>query len=343
MKAFIQKLNSHRLAKYLKPLAVIFLLYIAYHIYLWSITQTTDNAYIEADISYVGAEVAGAIKTLKVGDNVRVAKGDVIAEIDDENYKAAEQKAEANVAIHLQAIKIIEQKILLEKLAAEKNSAALELAKINLDLAEVDYKRTKELAKDNFSSQKLLDVSKTAFESAKNTHIAAQVALQSSNHNLILLEAEKTSEESGLKVSQQEKILADRNLKLTKLVAPIDGVVSSNNVKVGNYVGPGSIVFAVVPTDKVYIKANFKETQVAKFKPGMKVRIEFDAAKGHEVYGTIRNLSPATGSKFSLIPTDNATGNFTKVVQRIPVLIDFEIPNGINLMPGMSAIVSVKT
>jgi membrane fusion protein (multidrug efflux system) len=338
----MKKINSHPYAKYLKPLAALLALYASYHLYLWSITQTTDNAYVDADISYVGAEVSGTISTVHIGDNILVKKGDVIAKVDDTIYKANQQKAEANVVTSKAAIEITKQKIELEQINNEKTKSALELAKINFDLAKVDYQRTQELVKDNFSSKKLLDVSRAAFEKAKNDYNQAQLALSSSNHNLSLLDSQKIVDESNLQAREQEKILADQDLLKTSLIAPVEGTMTSSNVKIGSYVRPGLIIFAIVPNKQIYIKANFKETQVKKFKPGMKVQITVDAASSQEIYGTIRNISPATGSKFSLIPPDNATGNFTKVVQRVPVLIDFEVPDNVNIVPGMSAIVSVR-
>lgn len=343
MRSFIDKINSHPLAKYFRPLALVLLIYIAYKVYLWSITQTTDNAYVEADISYVGAEVEGQVKNLVIKDNTLVKKNDIIAELDDESYRAKQSKTNAEVASSEAAIMITEQKILLEQITYNKAKSSLELAKINYEVAKDDYKRTEELSRENFSSKKILDASKVAFEKAKNEYTQAQLALSASEHNLELLTAQKIADGARLKVNEQEKILADRNLSKTRLLSPIDGIVTNNSVKVGNYIRPGSLIFAVVPVHSFYIKANFKETQIKKFKPGMKVEITFDAAPGVKVTGSIRNISPATGSKFSLLPPDNATGNFTKIVQRVPVLIDFDVPESVIIVPGMSAIVSVRT
>ncbi len=172
--------------------------------------------------------------------------------------------------------------------------------------------------------------------------IQAQLDLDISKQNLQLLELEKAAEQEKLKELTENKKVTLRNLQNTKLIAMVPGIFGNSSLEVGNYIVPGRALFSIVQDNTMYIQANFKETQIKKFKSGMKVKIEFDALPKKIIYGKIRNIAPATGSKFSLIPPDNATGNFTKIVQRVPVLIDFESPNA-NLVPGMSAIVSIRT
>ena len=153
---------------------------------------------------------------------------------------------------------------------------------------------------------------------------------------------QKSNEEANIESLRQANILSKRRLSNTKIVSPIDGILTNSSLQIGNFVRPGFILFSIVPNDKLHIKANFKENQIAKFQNNMKVRIKFDALPSLKIYGTIRNISPATGSKFGLLPPDNATGNFTKIVQRIPVLIDFELPKNLPLLAGMSVSVSVR-
>ncbi len=171
--------------------------------------------------------------------------------------------------------------------------------------------------------------------------------MQIAQQNLLLLALQKTAEEEKLKGLLQDKNIVARSLVNTKIIAPVNGIIANSSLQVGNFVSPGRVLFFVVQDERIYVKANFKETQIARFQLGQKVKLQFDSLAKKVIYGRIRNISPATGSKFSLIPTDNATGNFTKIVQRVSVLIDFEIPkNGtsnFNLMPGMSVIVSVRT
>ncbi len=214
-----------------------------------------------------------------------------------------------------------------------------------MEINSVDYIRTQELNKESFASKKTLDESKMSFTKAKTDHNQAKLNLQIAQQNLLLLALQKTAEEEKMKGLLEDKNIVARSLVNTQIIAPVNGVIANSSLQVGNFINPGRVLFFVVQDEQMYVKANFKETQIAKLQPKQKVKLQFDSLPKKIIYGRIRNISPATGSKFSLIPTDNATGNFTKIVQRIPVLIDFETPKDItsNLIPGMSAIVSVRT
>lgn len=338
------KYSTHPSAKYFKYLGLLLLIYTLYQLYIWSNTQSTDNAYIEADISLVSPEVNGVIKEVNISDNVKVIQGDIIAQINDEEYAAKFADVEAAYLAGVQDFKAIEQKIVIEKINLEKSKEGFDFATINYDLTSADYKRTNDLNKDKFASKKLLDNAQIAYEKTKFERYQASFNVQQAEQNLLLLNIQKASQEARLQSLLQQKILMNRNLANTKIKAPINGMIANSSLKVGNYVRAGVPIFAIVP-EKLYIKANFKETQVEKFKPGMKAELKFDSASKQKIYGIIRNLSPATGSKFSLIPPDNATGNFTKIVQRVPVLIDIESEeiSKINLIPGMSVQVKIRT
>lgn len=168
--------------------------------------------------------------------------------------------------------------------------------------------------------------------------------MRTSEEKLALLELQRLSSIVKHTAIAQEVILAKRNLDNTLIRSPIDGTLGNSSLKLGNYISAGVVLFAVVP-EKLYVKANFKETQVTNFQTGMEAVMTFDSEPDYEVIGYIRNLSPATGAKFSLLPPSNATGNFTKIVQRIPVSIDFDIPEKLigKLSPGMSTIVKIRT
>ena len=341
MKKFLTHYRRHKSFKYLVTCGTMLLLYLTYQTYIWSKTQSTDNAYLEADISNVSSEISGVVKNVLISDNRLIRQGDVIAEIQDDDYKADLTKTEAAIKVAAQNIDIIDRKILIEQININKNKALLDFSKMNLDIISADYTRTTELHKDNFASQKILDSAKNTFEKAKSDYVQAKLNLQINEQNLLLLAMQKSSEESNVESLRQTKILSERRLYNTKIRSPIDGILANSSLQKGNYVRPGIILFSVIPSDKLYIKANFKENQVAKLRDNMKALIKFDAFPSIKIYGTIRSISPATGSKFGLLPPDNATGNFTKIVQRVPILIDFEQQKGINLVPGMSASVSV--
>jgi len=341
MQKILTNFRTHRLAKYLISAIFLFLFYVIYNLYIWSKTQSTDNAYLEAEISSVSSEINGVVKNVFISDNKYVKCGDIIAEIHDADFKANLIKAEATINGSGKDINVIEQKILIEQINGNKNKELLELKKTNLDIISSDYSRTVELHKDNFASQKLLDTAKNTLENAKSEYAQAKLSLQINEQTLLSLYMQKSSAEANLEALKQAKNLAERSLYNTKIRAPIDGKLANSSLRIGNFIRPGIILFSIVPSDKLYIKANFKEGQIAKFKEGMRVLIKFDAINKLKIYGKIRNISPATGSKFGLLPPDNATGNFTKIVQRIPVLIDFELPKNVNLVTGMSSSVSI--
>lgn len=317
---------------------------IVYKIYIWTQTESTDNAYIEADISIVSSEVNGAVAKLLISDNQPVKAGDIIAEIDDTEYVADFKKAQAGLDEAENSVKITEQKIEIQKLDIAKLEDNLNFAKISFDIEDRNYKRTSKLAADNFSSKKLLDDSKNDLEKARFNLSQVQFDLDSGHKNLELLELQKLSDEAKVITMTQAKVIAEYALSKTKIKAPVDGVVANNGIKIGNYARQGAPLVVVVPITGLYIKANFKETQVEKFNPGAKVKIEIDGISGEEIKGRVRAIYPASGSKFSLIPPDNATGNFTKVVQRVPVLIDFDVPEKFagKVKAGMSVTVSVR-
>lgn len=338
----IDQYKHHLFTKYVIIIALIIFIYLGYRIYVWANTQSTDNAYIDADISNVSAEVSGVLTKLFVTDNTKVNKGDLIGEIDDRDYKAKLAALEASIEACIKNIEIIEQKISIGQISLEQAAEKLKLNKISFDIVATDFIRVQELNKAKFASSKTLEDSKNAYQKAKTDYKQAQLDLDISKQHLQLLELEKAAAQEKLKELTENKKVTLRSLQNTKLIAMVPGIFGNSSLEVGNYIVPGRALFSIVQDNTMYIQANFKETQIQKFKSGMKVKIEFDALPKKVIYGKIRNIAPATGSKFSLIPPDHATGNFTKSVQRVPVLIDFESPNA-NLVPGMSAIVSIRT
>lgn len=338
----ILKYKHHPFAKYVLIIVLVIFIYFGYRVYVWANTQSTDNAYIDADISNVSAEVSGVLTNLSVTNNTKVSKGDLIACIDDRDYKAKLAALEASIEACIKNIEIIEQKISIGWISLEQAAEKLKLTKISFDIASTDFTRVQELNKAKFASSKTLDDSENAYQKAKTDYKQSQLDLDISKQNLTLLDLEKSAEKEKLKELTENKKITSRSLQNTKLTAMVSGIFSNSSLEVGNYIVPGRALFSIVQDNTMYIQANFKETQIKKFKSGMNVKIEFDSLPKKVIYGKIRNIAPATGSKFSLIPPDNATGNFTKIVQRIPVLIDFESPNA-NLVPGMSAIVSIRT
>lgn len=340
----INKFLSHKHAKPAMVILAIILLFITYKIYAWANTQSTDNAYVEADISSVASEVGGVIEKVLVKENNFVKTGQIIAKIEEADYLAKLAKAEAMLDGAKHNIEMIEQNTKLATIVQSKATEAYEFAEENFKFSEIEFKRIEELNKDNFASKKNLDNMRISFEKAKSELSQANLNMQTSLEELILFEIKRLAAIAKQSNALQERNLAKRALDNTDIRSPIDGMIGNSSLRSGNYIRPGVVLFSVVPVDELYIKANFKETQISKFAPGMKVKINIDSEADSEIIGTIRNISPATGAKFSLLPPANATGNFTKIVQRVPVLIDFVAPEEIKhkIVPGMSSFVSIR-
>ncbi len=339
----ISKYSSHRYFIHALVIIAVIFAFVIYRIYVWNNTQYTDNAYIEAEISNVSSEVSGVISEILVEENNQVKQGQIIAKIKDDNYHANYQKALSVLESAKRDIQIIEQNIKLAQIDQVKATESFEFAETNLKLTQVDYNRIQALSRENYASKQKLDSTEIALEKAKNEFSQAKLNMQTTEEKLALLEIQRLSSIAKHTTIQQEVILAKRDLDNTLICCPINGIIGNSSLKVGNYVRAGVVLFSIVP-EKLYVKANFKETQITNFKKGMQAVMSFDSEPTHEIIGYIRNLSPATGAKFSLLPPANATGNFTKIVQRVPVLIDFDIPAALvgKLTPGMSTIVKIR-
>ncbi len=339
------KVNSYRYAKHISVAALLFVALITYKIYVWVNTQSTDNAYVEADISSISAEVSGVVDKVLVKENNIVDVNQIIAKIKDDDYNANFSKAEAVLDGARRDIEMIEQSIKLSNIEQQKTDEAYQFAIESFKISEIDYKRMQALSKDNFASKKTLDATKILFEKAKSDLAQAEFNMQTSKENLTLLEIKRFAAMAKYNINSSERDLEKRALDNTTIRSPIRGMIGNSSLREGNYVRAGTVLFSIVPIDELYIKANFKETQISKFKFGMKVEILVDSEKGERIEGVIRNISPATGAKFSLLPPANATGNFTKIVQRVPVIIDFHVPDNIKnkIVPGMSVFVKVRT
>ncbi|MCC2646725.1 MAG: hemolysin [Rickettsiaceae bacterium] len=304
----------------------------------WLTTESTDNAFIDGDISLISPEVSGVIKNIAVTENSEVSKGDIIIEIEDADYRARFEQSKAQLQVGENAIYVTDYNIKLESLNLQKLNDSLSVVQADLSVAEKEYKRNISLNKEHFSSAKLLDNAKANLEKASFALKKAKLDIESSEYNISLLSLKKANEMANLVNLSETVKLAERAFNNSLVKAPVDGIVTNLSAKVGNYATPGRPLFAIVHIEKLSIKANFKETQIKKMKPGMPVVIKVDVLGAQKLKGQIRSLAPATGSKFSLLPIDNTTGNFTKVVQRIPVTIDFELPEVYKglLIPGMS-------
>lgn len=312
-------------------------IYMPYRLYIWMNTQSTDNAYLESDIVMIMPEVNGKIERVNFNENQLVKKNDILFVIEQDQYIAKFNKAKAQLEAAEKELEIAKNEFLNSK-------DSLKVATIALDNAEKDLKRAKALNKDHFNSKNKLDDAVLGKEKAFADFNKAKYGLKNMEHKISMLEAKLDSAiwefEGQDGYDGEAKFALDRTI----VRAPFDGYVAKSSAKVGAYARPGLPLLYMVPYDDFYVKANFKETQISKFEKNMKAEIIFDGLKNVVFEGKIKSIYPATGSKFALIPTDSATGNFTKIVQKRPVLLDVNIPEEYRskVAAGYSANVSIR-
>jgi membrane fusion protein (multidrug efflux system) len=306
---------------------------------------STDDAYVQADMAFVAPKISGYVARVPVTENDHVKAGDALIVMDDGDYHIALAQTEAQIAT---------QGKTLERIAAQTEAAraALQQAeaqKVSAEAAATNAgratDRASQLVKSKVGTQAQLDDAQTALDQARAAVIGADAQIASAKANIGVLEAQYAEAESSLKTLELTRDKAARDLSFTVLRAPYDGVVGNMSVEQGDMITPGQKLAVVVPLDKLYIVANFKETQLARLVPGEKVKLSVDALDAEEFEGTVSSLAPASGAVFSLLPPENATGNFTKVVQRVPVRID--VPEHVlasgKLRAGLSVVVDVDS
>ena len=308
--------------KFVIPVIIILIIIAGIYLFKESHYQSTDDAYIEADIIQVTPKVSGHILESYIQDNMEIKKGDLVAKIDDSIYleKYSQAKAKYEHAIYNQ-----------------KNARAnLSASDSEVKLAKTDLDRYKALYSEGAVSKQVLDKAQTQYDAVLANHTRAVEQVFSADG--------KSVADSDLKSLEAEMNQAKLNLEYTRVIAPNSGVVTNRRIEKGSYVSVGTPLFAVVP-DKVWIVANFKENQVGEMKPGQKVEIKIDAYKNKKFKGHIDSIQRASGAKSSLFPPENAVGSFVKIVQRIPVKIVFDEEidkNEYNIVSGMSVVPKVK-
>jgi len=306
---------------------------------------STDDAYVGGDIATISPKVAGYVAKVNVVANQKVKAGDVLVTLDDGDYTIARDQAQATIDTAGVTLKRIDAQIAGSKAAviqAEAQKASAVAAQKNAELAQ---QRAKSLTAQSVGTQATLDAANAALDQANANVTSADAAITAANANVDVLVGQRAEAASGVKSDQLALDKANRDLGFTTLKAPYDGVVGNLAVQQGDFVATGVRLAALVPTSKLYIDANFKETQLASLVPGEKVLIHVDADDNDPIQGTVESLAPASGSVFSLLPAQNATGNFTKVVQRVPVRI--AIPQDVldsgRLRAGLSVVVDADT
>ncbi|MGP4669530.1 HlyD family secretion protein [Agrobacterium pusense] len=306
----------------------------------WTIgrfTQTTDNAYVKADFTAVAPKVSGYVKEVLVEDNQVVTAGQVLARIDDRDFQTALEQAKADLNATEAAVANIDSQITLQKSAILQAMAALNASKASLKFAFSDAERNVRLTSSGASSQARTEQSQSLRDQASAAVERDQAGLVAAENRIPVLMTQRDQAVAQRERSRATLRHAELNLSYTKIVSPVNGTVGARSIRLGQLVAAGTQLMAVVPLDAVYVVANYKETQLAHVRAGQPVEIEVDGLPGAVIKGHVDSISPASGLDFSLLPPDNATGNFTKIVQRIPVkiVIDDSTMKGL-LRSGMS-------
>lgn len=306
--------------------------------------ETTDNAYVEADISHVSVKVPGYVVLSDVTDNQHVRKGELLAQLEDNQFSAKVSQAEAALASAEADLQTLAAKVDLQHALISQASAGVVAAQADKIRAEQQLSRAKKLKVSNYSSQDDVDQLQAGFDSAAARLDEAKALLVAKERELAVFNAQLNQASSVVEQSNAALELANIQLNDTRVTAPFSGVIGKRGAMVGQYVQPGQALFSLVPDGAVWISANFKETQIQHMQPGQSVQVSLDAFPDKTFTGVIDSLSPASGAKFSLLPAENATGNFTKIVQRIPVRIRLELSEAeARVVPGLSAVVKVDT
>jgi membrane fusion protein (multidrug efflux system) len=306
---------------------------------------STDDAYVRAYNTTLGAKVSGYVSAFPVDDNTKVHAGDVIVRIDDGDYRLAVNSARDKVATQEATIARFDPQIAAQRAAVEQAKAQLISAQAAQIRMQSEYDRQQALAGKEFASKQTLEQSLANRDQANASVQSAQAGLDSAVANVGVLEAQKQEAQRTLDELKTSLAKAERDLSFTEIRAPVDGVIGNRAAQVGDFVQVGQRVAALVPLSDVFIDANFKETQLAHLHPGQPVSISVDALPDETLDGVVTSVSPASGSVFSLLPPDNATGNFTKIVQRLSVRIHVsaKVAERGALRPGMSVVVAVNT
>ena len=304
---------------------------------------STDDAYVRADNTTIAPKVSGYLREVLVGDNEHVKAGQVLARIDERDFKVALDQARADVAAAQATVASKRAQLEVQQSVIAAAKATIEVDIANQTFAGQENKRYTDLAATGYGSQQNAQAAQSKNASAEAAILRDQANLVSALKQVDLLKAEIVQAEAAAARASALQAQAELNLGYTTIIAPIDGVVGNRTLRVGQYVQAGTLLMSLVPASGAYVIANYKETQLTHVKEGQPVDVSVDMFPGQVVHGHVDSLAPASGQEFALLPPDNATGNFTKIVQRIPVKIVLEGGAPIELRPGMSVVPHIST
>ena len=306
--------------------------------------ETTDDAYVKADSTIIAPKVSGYISEVLVADNEKVAAGQLLARIDDRDFKAALDQARADVTASQAAVRNLDAQLALQEPLIQQQAAEVDASEANLKFAQEERTRYDGLMKTGSGTVQRAQQTDAALRAQTAQLQQGKSGLIAANRKIEVLSTERAKATAQVDRARAVEQQAALNLSYTQITAPVNGTVGARSLRVGQYVQAGTQLMAVVPLDAVYVVANFKETQLTHMRSGQPVELYVDSFQSTKLKGHVDSLAPASGLEFTLLPPDNATGNFTKIVQRVPVkiVLDYQSPNGL-LRPGMSAVPTVNT
>lgn len=308
--------------------------------------ESTDNAYVKADLVTISSKLAGFIDEVPVADNQVVGRGDPLVIVDPTDYNIRIAAAEADIRSSLAAERVTQLSVREAEASVSQASAALDAADADFAYANRELTRYAPLVASGAEPKAELSRLKAGREKARAQVAAQRAQLLAAQRRVASIRAQADQSQAAADAARVQRRAAANDLSRTRLSAPIAGRVADSNVRVGQFVQPGVPLMTIVPGNDVYIEANFKETQIGLMRPGQPVEIKVDALSDVTFDGVVASISPGTGANFSLIPPENATGNFTKIVQRVPVrirLVGLSAEARRMLVPGLSAEVTVDT
>jgi membrane fusion protein, multidrug efflux system len=311
-----------------------------------AIDQSTDDAYLRADTTPLAAKSAGYVRSVPVADFQKVKAGDLLVEIVDDDYRASLDQAQATVGAAQAAIGNIQRQKVLQQALIKQAEATIagtqaDLTRYHLETVRQQTLRATQIA----GTDQLVEQAVANEKRTEATLDLNRAQLEQQRQQLNVLDSQEQQANATLKAQESARDLAKIALGYTRITAPVDGMVGERQVRPGQYVSIGTEVITVVPLADVWVVANYKETQMTRVRVGQPARVTVDAFPGAVLHGHVDSWSPASGAQLSLLPPDNATGNFTKVVQRIPVkiVLDPDPALGDLLRPGMSAVATIDT
>jgi membrane fusion protein (multidrug efflux system) len=306
--------------------------------------ETTDDAYVRADSTIIAPKVSGYIAQVLVADNEPVNAGRLLARIDDRDFRTALNQAKADVAASEAAVNNLNAQIELQQPVIQQQAAEVDAADANLKFAREERTRYDALMKSGAGTVQRAQQTDAALRAQTAQLQHGKAGLLAANKKIEVLETERAKAVAQLDHARAVEAQAELNLSYTHITAPVEGTVGARTLRVGQFVQAGTQLMAVVPLDAVYVVANFKETQLTHVRDGQPVELTVDSFHNTTLKGHVDSLSPASGLEFALLPPDNATGNFTKIVQRVPVKIVLDDRNLKGLLrPGMSAVPTINT